>query len=82
MMSHGSFARHLFVTMIMACYFTAAMAAVCEPFATGLAQALNTEHDGTIFIEPLDDKDISIEQIRQLYHDTRAVRNHQLTVID
>ena len=49
--------------------------------ATVLAQALNTEHDGTSFIEPLDDKDITIEQIRQLYHDTRAVRNHQLSVI-
>ena len=52
-----------------------------KTIANALAKGLNRESDGVLCIEPEEDKDISIDQIRQLYHETRAVRSTQLTVI-
>lgn len=49
--------------------------------ASGIAEALNEQPDAMRIITSEDGKDISIDQIRQLYHDTRSSRHNHLTII-
>ncbi len=52
-----------------------------ETLAMAIATSLNNHPDGVMTIIADGDRDITIEQIRQLYHDTRTIRDHHLTVI-
>ena len=49
--------------------------------ATAIAHHLNNDPESQMNITPEDGKDITIEQIRQLYHDTRSARDHHLSVV-
>lgn len=52
-----------------------------QSLAHELAVALNPNPDGILSVTPEEGKDITIDQIRQLYHDTRAKRERHLSVI-
>ncbi|MGB3023481.1 MAG: AAA family ATPase [Candidatus Saccharimonadales bacterium] len=49
--------------------------------AQAIARALSNEPGAMMVVQGSEGKDIAIEQIRQLYHDTRAKRSGRLTVI-
>lgn len=49
--------------------------------ARAMSESLNPQPGGIIVVTPEDGKDISIEQIRQLYHQTRSRRESLLTVL-
>ena len=49
--------------------------------AQAIGTALNSHPEATVIIKPEDGKNISIDQIRELYHQTRTKRRHHLTII-
>ncbi|MGB3009531.1 MAG: AAA family ATPase [Candidatus Saccharimonadales bacterium] len=52
-----------------------------QSYARAIARSLNSQPGGLLIVEGEDDKNISIDQIRELYHQTRSKRDHTLTVI-
>lgn len=49
--------------------------------ALAIAETLNPASDGMMLIEAEEGKDITIEQVRGLYHDTRTVHAERYTVV-